>query len=84
MACEKELLLRCINTHSFAANDLTLFLDTHPKCEDALAELKKHLCARQEAIEIYEKKYGPLTVDGLNGACAYSWISNPWPWEKEV
>ena len=37
MRCNRDMLLDQINTVSFAAYDMLLYLDTHPKDEKALA-----------------------------------------------
>jgi len=83
MPCEKDILMRRIYAHSFAVDDIKLFLNTHPRCEAALEALNRHLAARLETVRQYEAAFGPLTIDGQAGACAHAWVSDPWPWEKE-
>ena len=83
MPCEKDVLMRAIHMHSFAVDDIKLFLNTHPRCQEALDALNAHLAARLEAVKKYECKYGPLTIDGQAGGCAHAWVNDPWPWEKE-
>ena len=83
MAAERDVLLQKINAHSFVADDLKLFLDTHPGCADALAALNKHLAARAEAVKAYEAAFGPITAEGQRADGAFAWIDGPWPWETE-
>ena len=83
MRCEKDVLLREINTRSFAVDDLKLFLDTHPDSEEALRALNSNLAAREEAVNKYEAVFGPLTIEGQSAKDVYAWTEGPWPWEKE-
>ena len=79
----KEELLDRINQVSFAVNELTLFLDTHPDHEEARAYFEEKSALRNEALEEYARSYGPLTIDTANDTCSRSWewVSQPWPWE---
>ncbi len=79
----REQLLEHINQVSFAVNELTLFLDTHPECQEARAYFEEKSALRKEALEEYARLYGPLTIDAANDSCSQSWqwIHQPWPWE---
>ena len=74
-----------INEVSFAINDLTLFLDTHPECQEAINLFRELLTKRLELLEDYASKYNPLTqlsiVTGALDRNAYSWAEGPLPWE---
>ena len=37
-----------------------------------------------EALKKYEEEYGPLKA--ISGAkdCEWTWVNNPWPWERGV
>ena len=82
---EQETAMDEINEVSFAINDLTLFLDTHPKCHEALTLFRELLAKRLELLEDYASKYNPLTqlsiVTGTPDNSAYSWAEGPLPWE---
>ena len=82
-SCSKEELLQLINEISVVVVELSLFLDTHPDDEDALACLKEHSQARNRALEEYAAHYGPLTLDTASENCnrRWDWIMQPWPWE---
>jgi len=77
-------LLRKIQIYSFAAVDHGLFLNTHPNCEEALCALQDALDKKAEAVDLYERAFGPLTLDSMQSSCGYDWIEHPWPWEKEA
>lgn len=80
---DKNCLLKEINEHSFAVNDMQLYLDSHP-CDvaaiDYIMEHKKH---RVAALKEYAKYYGPLTIDTANDEASdsFAWSETPWPWE---
>jgi len=68
----------------FAALDLHLYLNTHPRDRAALAEYNRVIALAKEAREQYEKHVGPL----LSFRCPsseheWSWLSEYSPWEKE-
>ncbi len=81
----RESLLAWINQVSFAVNEMTLYLDTHPDDEDALAFFREKLKMRQEALETYARFYGPLTIDTANDnmSRSFQWVQQPWPWEPQ-
>ncbi len=79
---ERDNLLLKIQVLDFALNDLNLYLDLYPndtKCINIFNDYNKK---NKECIMEFEKKYGPLTVCGLNYDNEFSWINNPWPWDK--
>ncbi len=75
----KQELLSVIQAHEFAITDLCLYLDTHPEDMKAL-NLHKKYCNDLNAVKsMYQKMYGPLTI---NYPCnSWRWIEEPWPWE---
>lgn len=79
----KEQLMQLINEVSFAVNDITLYLDTHPEDEKALQYFQEKEHIRQEALKDYARYYGPLTIDTANDSCSdsWEWVMQPWPWE---
>ena len=66
---------------SFAAHELTLYLDTHPRDKSAFMTLKKLLRLKKEAMARYTKLYGPVSTDDLLDSEAFTWVHGPWPWE---
>lgn len=78
-------LLQYLSEVSFALNDITLYLDTHPDDERALAYCQETQSMRKEALNQYSKLYGPLTIDTADISCSRSWewVNQPWPWEPQ-
>ena len=71
-----------IQRYCFAAHDMQLFLDTHPKDETAFALFVSLADKAKELKKEYVKKYGPLCVSDNTEYDTYRWTENPWPWEK--
>ena len=76
----KQSLMQQINEASFAMDDVLLFLDTHPNDAAAMQYYKNVVAMRKNAMEAYERQFGPLMVDGVNGNC-WDWVTEKWPWE---
>ncbi|MCH5264260.1 MAG: spore coat protein CotJB [Lachnospiraceae bacterium] len=82
---DREALMSEISTISFAINDLTLYLDTHPTCPKGLPLFKELLEKRLDLLAEYAKKYNPLTqismITGTPETNEYGWGEGPMPWE---
>ncbi len=77
---KNELLMK-IMEYKFSANDMALFLDTHPCDEKALKLHNEYVEKLNEYKRIYEKEYGPLTI--YDEADSWSdWVYEAWPWER--
>jgi len=79
----REQLFHTIQVSSFALDDLTLFLDTHPDCADAIALYNQQKAIRAQAIKEYTEAYGPITRYQVDTNQGWSWTETPWPWEGE-
>lgn len=82
MNMNQSQLLHAIYEVSFAMNDVTLFLDTHPDDCEALAYFKEVQQLRKQALEIYAKRFGPLLIDDVCADNYWSWAAMPLPWEN--
>ena len=82
---QREMLLKKINEVSFAVDDILLFLDTHPDCQEALDFYRQNVAIRKEALSEYARLYGPLTIDTADDSCSRSWewIQQPFPREMK-
>jgi len=80
---EREQALLCVQQMGFMTDDLRLFLNTHPDCEEAFDALKYFLAAERDMRKKYELHFGPLTLEGVEDHDRYSWIHGAWPWEME-
>lgn len=78
---ERERELLAIQQTGFMTDDLRLFLNTHPNCEEALCALKYYLDVEKDLKEKYEKCYGPLSLEGIERQGCYNWLDGSWPWE---
>lgn len=78
----KDSLMCEIMKLEFAADELTLFLDTHPcdlKALDMRAAVVTKLCKLKN---MYNTNYGPLTADSVTDTENWTWINSPWPWDN--
>ncbi len=78
---DKAKMLRYIQELGFAIDDVVLYLDTHPKDENALTYYEKYKKMYREAAREYAKYYGPLTNENVNTENGWTWVDGPWPWE---
>ena len=67
----------------FVADELELYLDTHPDDSEAFCMYQGFLELGKEARERYVKQYGPIQQSDMLGMECYSWLSDPWPWEYQ-
>ncbi|MBR6208924.1 MAG: spore coat protein CotJB [Oscillospiraceae bacterium] len=65
----------------FAAHDLSLYLDTHPRDEEAFAVYRDLLRLAEEGSRRYAARYGPISKPDLIEADKFEWLNSPWPWE---
>ncbi len=78
---DQKKLYKMIQNYSFALNETVLYLDTHPKCRQALRHYKIYRDRLLEAMNAYEENYGQLTVNGGKSCDSWQWVNEPWPWE---
>lgn len=88
-------LLKEINEISFLADDLRLFLDTHPTDLNALDCFSEAMKKRKQLLRSYADAFEPLTVDCIcpdsNNQAGFmtcypekkhfTWNDGPLPWE---
>ena len=78
---EKEKLMKIITRASFAIDDVKLFLNTHPNCQEALDYYQKAKKMREKAWEEYTDNYGPLSAYDVADEDYWTWNKGPMPWE---
>lgn len=79
---DKNKLLNEIYETSFAVNELTLYLDTHPDDAQALAQFHEVMQRRKAALESFAQNFYPLTVDCVNNQkSGWTWGEAPAPWQ---
>lgn len=79
---EKMRLFMAINQFGFAISDITLYLDTHPKDQEALEYFHQMNRMYNRAISEYENKFGPMVQTGEANQNYWQWSVSPWPWER--
>jgi spore coat protein JB len=79
---EQSMQLRRLSSVHFTLVELGLFLDTHPKNEEAIKMYKAYAEKYNMLLKAYEQKYGPVCNKEITGANSWAWIKGPWPWES--
>lgn len=80
----QKQLLNYIDAVSLALDDVTLFLDTHPRNQDALDYYNTFKEKRAQAVMDYTRFFGPLNRYNVNSNSEWQWNQGPWPWQGEV
>ena len=82
---DRTSLLKEIDEISFTLNDLTLYLDTHQDCPEAISYFNAMAPRRAALLKEYAAAFGPLTIDCIqqNGGLTdrFAWTDGPAPWE---
>ncbi|MBR3665997.1 MAG: spore coat protein CotJB [Ruminococcus sp.] len=79
---ERNMLLSRIKKYDFTLKELNLYLDTHPNCRRALAMFRKYKELRSDAVEEFTKRFGPITPEQVSDMQRWTWVEDPWPWER--
>jgi spore coat protein JB len=79
---DKYTLLNKIKKYDFTLKELNLYLDTHPNCRKALAMFEKYSRIKEAAENEYVSRFGPIVPEQSNDSNHWSWIDDPWPWER--
>ena len=79
---ERRNLLNKIKKYDFTLKELDLYLDTHPNCRRALAMFQKYRELRRKAADEFARLYGPITPEQVASTEKWTWIGDPWPWER--
>ncbi len=74
--------LSALQALSFVITELGLYLDTHPKDMEAFRMFQEYVKLEKEARERYEKDHGPLQQKSAAKDSSYTWLKDPWPWNK--
>ena len=81
----REEMMSHLAAVSFAINDLTLYLDTHPNCPKGTALFYQLLEERLRLLTEFADQFYPLTqtsmVTGDFNQNQYGWSEGPMPWE---
>ena len=79
----QQAMLLELQQLSFSLVDLNLFLDTHPENQQAINDYNSLFQQYWNTKSNYELQYGPMNNFGhCPASYPWSWIQNPWPWER--
>ena len=79
---KRDELLYKIQIYCFALIDLGLYLDLHPTETNTLKLYNEYNKELNKLKNQYLEMYGPLTMNQMNSNSKWTWINNPWPWDK--
>nr|WP_275984168.1 spore coat protein CotJB [Paenibacillus hamazuiensis] len=75
-------LLQELQAVDFVLVELTLYLDTHPWDEQAIAQFNQMSQQRHKLAFQFEQEYGPLMQFGHSySRSPWQWVETPWPWQ---
>ncbi|NMM62471.1 spore coat protein CotJB [Clostridium sp. P21] len=77
-------LLKQITATCFMKEDLSLYLNTHPTDQNAIAKYNFYVMQGKKLKEKYEMHYGMLTENSSCSPRPWQWINEPWPWEPDA
>lgn len=80
---EREDMLLQIMEYTFAMIDIGLYLDMYPNDKEALKLFNTYLDNKKDLTNMFEEKYGPLTIESDNQTSNWTWDNSPWPWEVQ-
>ena len=81
----RSQLLSWITMLGFCADDMMLYLDTHPTDSDALDYYEQCMQLYNSARDSYEQAYGPLTKNAAGERKGrWDWGNQPLPWEGVI
>jgi spore coat protein JB len=76
-------MLNALQSYNFAAYDMLLYLDTHPKDKKAFEMFRDLVEKTRRMKQDFENQFGPLTPYSAARFEEFNWLDSPWPWEKE-
>lgn len=79
---EYKQLLEDLQAATFVMHDLTLYLDTHPKDQQAIEQYNHYEKYKRELVEYIESRFGPIEMYANNPSQnKWVWANGPWPWQ---
>ncbi|MBE6153685.1 MAG: hypothetical protein E7166_05630 [Firmicutes bacterium] len=81
---EKERLMLNIQTHDFVLKDINLYLDVNPNDNCMIRKYNEYLRRRNELVNEYENKFGPIVLTMSNRSLEgtpWSWVETKSPWK---
>ena len=82
VSSKRDELLYQIQMYMFAMKDINLYLDLHPEDDKMLQLFYDYKYKYNELKKKYESLYSPLCIENVTSTSKWTWINNPWPWDK--
>ncbi len=79
---KKDELLYKIQIYNFAIRDLSLYLDLHSDDREKVKLFIQYNNELNELKKSFNGLYSPLCINEVNNENKWTWIDNPWPWDK--
>ena len=81
MVC-KHAVEKRISAYQFALYDLALYLDTHPRDEQAMQLREVYRARLCQLVDEYEQHYGKYVATMADVQENWlEWVKDPWPWD---
>ncbi len=74
-------MLKDIQILDFVLVDLSLYLDTHPQCRDAIEHYNHYLSIKNKLCKEFSAMYYPLSLQYADSSNEWRWSLAPLPWE---
>lgn len=68
----------------FALDDVVLYLDAYPECNQALEYYHTLMEERNHLLEIINNECGPMNNYSNLSKDSWLWTKGPWPWQFEA
>jgi spore coat protein JB len=79
---QRERWLHDLMAIDFVLLELNLYLDTHPRDQQAIQQFNEFVTRRAKLATEYERHYGPLMNFGHSlSPSPWAWNDGPWPWQ---
>lgn len=78
----REELLMQLMALDFAAIELQLYMNTHPRDKRGLDKYNQTVLQAAQVRAEFEREFGPLTSFRSVNEQRWKWIDDPWPWNR--
>lgn len=80
----RDDLLKRLTILDFLAVDLQLYLNIHSNDREAIEKYNSVVKEADAIRAMFEETQGPIfSFRSYSDPDDFTWINNPWPWEKE-
>lgn len=80
---KRQQLLLDVQMYGFFAHEINLYLDMYPDNQRMVQLFNEYSKKAKEATAVFEKEFGPLTVQDSADKIPFEWVQGPWPWEYQ-